>query len=256
MENLAKRMDLDDRPDTVGADASDGDTMLHLVSHEIRESVRALVELPLIIADDLARLGQRPMGPVAQHLQLMTDHGARLDRLMNDVIIHSRIGRMQTLRRMNLKTAIDDVLADGVLPRGFRLRHDLRQSWIDIGERDLMVLLAALLRNAAQHHDKTSGNVFIRCHRDADMAVLQVLDDGPGIPEEFRGKVLDPLTTLGPRQPGRSNGMGLAHAAKIARRYGGSIRLDDGLKGRGTCVELRLPLAPAAGQRMRTLPNG
>lgn len=253
MENLAKRIHDHQQPDEGAGDAPDGDVLLHLVGHEVRASVRALSELPLMISEDLVRAGRHPSGPLAQHLQLMTDHGARLDRLMNDVVVHSRIGRMQSVRRMNLRHALDEVLSDGVLRRGFRVRHDLRQGWIEIGERDVLTLLSVLLRNACDHHDGDTGDIFVRSRREGDAVVLQVLDDGPGIPSEFRRKVLEPMTRLGARDATRNNGMGLAHAAKIARRYGGTIQIEDGLKGRGSCIELRFPLAPPSGVRMRTL---
>ncbi len=77
----------------------------------------------------------------------------------------------------------------------------------------------------------------------ARFVVLEVKDDGPGIPPELRGRVFEP--SVATSAPGSEDGTsaGLATAAAIVERHGGSIELDAGLDGRGATIRVVLPAA-------------
>jgi two-component system sensor histidine kinase TctE len=75
---------------------------------------------------------------------------------------------------------------------------------------------------------------------------IRVDDDGPGIPEGDRERVLQRFHRgrHTPRADGRSAhgaGLGLAIVSDIARAHGGEVRIADGETGRGTCVIIELP---------------
>ena len=73
------------------------------------------------------------------------------------------------------------------------------------------------------------------------MIRFTVCDDGPGIPEEFRAKVLGAMTTLRPRDEVEGSGMGLANIRKIAEHYSGTVSLSAAEPGQdGLRVDLLL----------------
>ncbi len=74
-------------------------------------------------------------------------------------------------------------------------------------------------------------------HRDG-LAVLQVTDNGPGIPAELQASVFDPFFTT--KDVGKGTGLGLSISHKIAEEHGGSLRLCDE-QGQGACFRLELP---------------
>ena len=103
--------------------------------------------------------------------------------------------------------------------------------------------IANLVHNAVQYGARP-GTVTVSVTRPSpDEVVLAVEDDGPGIPPEDRGRVLERFY----RRPGTGGGgagLGLPIVAQIAEGHGARLRLLDGAGGKGLRVELRFPAAP------------
>ena len=215
--------------------------LIYLISHDVRNSVRALIELPQWIAEDLAQAGVKLEGSVAESIELMNTHTGRLDRMLVDLLTFSRVGRMQDLTEIEVDVALSEVLEEMRIPQGFTVTADLCDNTLFLGERDAFTLLTHLVSNAIKHHDKGSGEITITVKRNVDGTVLQVADDGPGILPQYREKVFSAMTTLRPRDEVEGSGMGLTIVRKIALCYGGGVTLSEGADGRGTTVEIQLP---------------
>jgi signal transduction histidine kinase len=83
------------------------------------------------------------------------------------------------------------------------------------------------------------GVVRLRTYRDGDFAVVDVSDDGPGIPGEILDRVFEPFVTT--KAAGKGSGLGLENAKRIVeRRHGGSLSFTTGPDG--TTFTVRLPL--------------
>jgi two-component system sensor histidine kinase AtoS len=95
--------------------------------------------------------------------------------------------------------------------------------------------LLNLVRNAIQASDP-GGEVAIRLARDGEHLLLQVSDNGCGIPPQKRERVFEPFYTS--RQQG--TGLGLALVTKIVEAHGGSISFTTQTE-KGTTFTLRLP---------------
>jgi CheY-like chemotaxis protein/two-component sensor histidine kinase len=107
-----------------------------------------------------------------------------------------------------------------------RLEMDLDPSWPlvhgDAGQ--LQQVLMNLMGNARQALDHTgkSGTIRVRTKQIGDQRVLlEVADDGPGIPEETLGRIFDPFFTTKPA--GVGTGLGLAIVLGIVREHGGHV---------------------------------
>jgi signal transduction histidine kinase len=100
-------------------------------------------------------------------------------------------------------------------------------------------LFSNLLDNAVKFGSRARARVF----RDAANAVVEIDDDGPGIPAADREKVFEPFYR---REPSRSRqtggiGLGLAVVRSIARGHGGDVNLVNRIGG-GLTVRVQLPL--------------
>jgi signal transduction histidine kinase len=222
--------------------ARDFEEFIYLISHDVRASVRALIELPQWIAEDIDDAGIR-LGPsLRENIELMNRHTGRLDRMLVDLLTYSRVGRMQSVAEVDLDAALAEVLEEMTIPSGFTVVPALDCRQVVMGDRDVLTLLTALISNAIRHHDRDSGKVIVSAHKRGPDVILRVSDNGPGIEEAQRARVLEAMTTLRPRDEVEGSGMGLAIVRKITQIYDGAVRILDNGDKRGTVVEVRLPI--------------
>jgi signal transduction histidine kinase len=96
-------------------------------------------------------------------------------------------------------------------------------------------LLHVLYENAIHACAPRGPTIVTRARTEGDLVVIEVTDDGPGVPEAIATRVFEPLVTA---RPG-GTGLGLALARRIAKAHGGSIEL---LRGRAAGATFRIAL--------------
>lgn len=225
----------------------DIDDFIYLMSHDVRASVRALIELPQWIAEDLADAGIEVTGSVAQSIEMMNRHTARLDRMLADLLAYSRVGRLQEVSSVCFDAALDEVLGDLHLPETMVLTREISASRVTMGEQDARLMLSALVGNAVKHRHTPEGRIHVSTKVCGETVCLRICDDGPGIPEKFHQKAVAAMSTLRPRDEVEGTGMGLANVRKIAAHYGGHMTLGACSCGLGgLSVDVTLPLASGA----------
>jgi signal transduction histidine kinase len=111
--------------------------------------------------------------------------------------------------------------------------------WVDVHRQDLMELVGITLENAAKW---ASSRVVIRSMRKAEQAILEIWDDGPGIPVEQLRSLGERGVRLDESLPG--TGLGLAIAAEILEINRGSMAFGEA-PGGGLVVTLTLPMSNA-----------
>ena len=120
-----------------------------------------------------------------------------------------------------------------------RIDLDVEQDVLVRGDEDL---LGALLQNAVDNALKFSEKtVQIRVFSDAGDAVVEIVDDGLGVPPHERERVFAPFyRSADARASGAAgHGVGLALISHVARKHGGSVEFVE--RERGTCLRLRFP---------------
>ena len=149
-------------------------------------------------------------------------------------------------QRVSNITTIDDALTTG-LPQVFADAHQLKQ------------VLLNLLINAEQAMRSTSGRGTLILHTwheaKDDCVVLEINDDGPGIPDDVQARIFDPFFTTKPAETG--TGLGLTVASRIVEDHGGRLQVES-TPGHGASFYVRLPAGtgrsrpgPSSVERMR-----
>ncbi len=130
---------------------------------------------------------------------------------------------------------------------------------VDVGEHPVEVdapgpldapidatLIASVVRQLVDNATKFSpaaSPIAVRVRRDVAHAVVEVIDDGPGIPEDHRETLFERFTDW--RPPGYEDrpgaGLGLFICRAIAREHGGETSISGSPRG-GTMLSVRLPL--------------
>ncbi len=224
------------------------DDFMSSVTHELRTpltSIRALAEM---MADD-------PHMDTAQRqrfLGIIVSEAERLSRLVNQVLdlakieaghaewhnsdLDLRVLCEQAAQAMAAPLQAQGTLLKLELPPGLPpLRAD--------ADRLLQVLLN-LLGNAAKYVPRPGGEITLRLLATPEAALLQVQDNGPGVPAELQAQVFDKFR----QGPGQAvgTGLGLAISRQIVEHFGGRIRVKPDV-AQGACFEFSLPWQPRQG---------
>jgi two-component system sensor histidine kinase TctE len=198
-------------------------------------------------------------------LQQIARSSQQTAHMVNQLLAMARAEDKNEARRVqpfNLAALATEVVRDFV-PRALAKGLDLGYEGPGAGEPSAprlvgeAVLARELIRNLvdnAVQYTPGGGTITVRLAADAagGAALLQVEDDGPGIPEAERELVFQPFyraqASLGTEIDG--SGLGLAIVREIAERQGGSVGVEaakaNAAVSPGTRFTVRLPLAPAA----------
>jgi len=124
-----------------------------------------------------------------------------------------------------------DALAAG-LPQLFADPHQLQQVLLNLVINAEQAMLSA--------HGR--GTLVVRTWHDAtrETVLLELNDDGPGVPQDVQGKVFDPFFTT--KDVGKGTGLGLAVAYSIVQEHHGLIQIQPTPRGASFVVEL--PVTP------------
>jgi signal transduction histidine kinase len=93
--------------------------------------------------------------------------------------------------------------------------------------------------HAATVRGVDAARVAARCRREAEEIVVEIQDNGPGIPAEVMPKIFEPFFSTKPKEQG--TGLGLPITREIVEAHGGRIEVESE-RGRGALFRVRLPI--------------
>jgi len=200
---------------------------------------------PLAVIQTKAELVLREEDPsaVVKAVTDLYEHSQATTRLANQLLALARTepGQAGDARPLDLDALARETCAAHVsaaFGRGIDLGYDGQgPAWVAGREFLLREALTNLIHNALSYGARP-GTVTVSVSRPGPGAVaLAVEDDGPGIPEGERPRVLERFYRR-PGAQGGGAGLGLPIVAQIAEQHGSRLRLLDGPGGRGLRAEL------------------
>ncbi len=234
---------------------------LHAQADELTRSNRDLEQFAYVASHDL----QEPLRKVASFCQLLqrryagqlderadqyigfaVDGAQRMQRLINDLLAFSRIGRLTAgFTDVDLNRILGDVASQ----LESRLGEDGKITWSGLpmieGEEPLLTtLFVNLIGNSLKfRRPDVPPEVTVSSRRVDDCWEITVRDNGIGIEPEFADKVFVIFQRLHARDAYEGTGIGLAIVKKIVEYHGGRIWLDPDVQ-EGTAISFTFPVAP------------
>ena len=215
---------------------------LAAASHDLRQPVQSLT---LLLAMIRRQVSDRPKA--AASVEMAETALGSLSGLLTGILDISRLEAgvvTPHLTAVDLAAAVERLAAE-YAPRarasGLELRVMTRALWARADAALLDRILRNLLENALRY--TSEGGVLIGLRRLADMARIDVVDTGVGIPEEKRDEIFVEFRQLAnpARDASQGLGLGLAIVDRLARLLDARIEVRSRL-GRGSRFSLALPL--------------
>ena len=213
------------------------------VAHEVKNPINAIVVHLELLKNKLDGVSPN----AHRHMDVIDAEIRRLDRVVQTLVDFSRPVELQ-LREQDLRAVVGDVLAlatDELAMRGVTVRSRIPSRPV-VANVDADLFKQALINvveNGAQAMPD-GGKLEVSLETDHKFAVVRILDEGVGIPEEIREKIFDLYFTT----KSEGSGIGLAMTYRILQLHHGSIEVQSKVE-RGTEFRFRIPLAGAEWNR-------
>jgi signal transduction histidine kinase/CheY-like chemotaxis protein len=215
------------------------------VSHELNNPLSTIVGYTQLL---LMRVGA---GPMAEQLQKIAKSAERCTRIVTNFLALARQHppERQVTRLNQLVDEAIELLAYSLridnIEVARRLAPDLPQLWAD--PHQLQQVIVNLLTNAHQALRTVSTRrrlaVATRYERTTDRVVLDIADNGPGVPADIAGRIFEPFFTT--KASGQGTGLGLSLCRGIVDGHDGVLRLET-TPGGGATFVIELPAGTPA----------
>lgn len=185
-------------------------------------------------------LGQFASSVRAERIaEAMLDSTARIFDLIRAIKDYSYMDQAP-IQEVDVRQALENTLAmlqSRLTHVEIERRYEADLPLIAAYGSELNQVWMALLENALDAiHDR--GKITLAARRSGDMLLIEVWDDGPGIPKDIQNRIFEPFFTTKPT--GSGLGLGLDTVQRIVRRHRGYVHVQS--EPGSTCFEVRIPV--------------
>ena len=211
-------------------------------AHQLRTPLAAIKTQTEIALrqDDLAET----QGALA-HLH---DSAKQTTRLVNQLLSLARAAHVEgnlVIENFDIREVCLNIVSSMVpeaVEKGIDLGfEDNKDPLIINGDPTLFEELIRNLTHNALSYCPSGTQTSVRVRKENGDAIIEVEDNGPGIPEEYQHKVFERFYRL-PSAPSNGSGLGLPIVREIARKHGGEAIIISGRNGKGTLVRVSVSL--------------
>jgi PAS domain S-box-containing protein len=218
------------------------------VSHELRTPLASIMSA----VDHLLDIGEPPSDVLNSYLRLVGRNADRLARLVDDLLVVGRLdaGLVELVRvPLDVPAVLREVVADfapAMAPRSISVALDLQPGPpLEADDLRFREVVENLVENAVKF-GPDGGQITVACTVDGDDWLVDVVDQGPGVPMEARERVFEPFARL-PQTEDHSvpgTGLGLAIVKGFVELHHGSVRVID--TESGTHIRCQFPVTAGA----------
>ena len=222
------------------------------IAHEINNPVAIMIEeagwVEDLLAEEEFKDGEN-LDEFKRALQQIRTQGKRCKEITHKLLSFARKtdSRIQDVQLNDLIEDLIALSAQRAKLSNVEIHSNLQENLptVRASQSELQQVLLNLINNALDAMEKIGGNLRIstRIQEDSiiigDHLLIEVADDGPGIPAANLAKIFDPFFTTKP--VGKGTGLGLSICYGIIKKMGGSIEARSVIGG-GTTFAVKLPL--------------
>lgn len=200
---------------------------LHDVSHELRT--------PVTIARGHLEVLRRARDEPVQEVDVALDELDRIERILQRLLLLAKADRPDfvVLGEVDPEVCLEDVLMrwSEVAPRAWQL-GEVPAGTLRVDPEALRIALDSLIENAVKYTEESDA-IRVRAHEDGGMLVIEVEDEGSGIPDSALGHIFDRFARA---DSARSRveggvGLGLAIVDAIVKAHDGTCAVRTGTDG-------------------------
>ncbi len=223
--------------------------LIRNLAHEIKNPLGGIRGSAQLLEHELQALENAPQ--LREYTQVIINESDRLQDLMQRLLSSHRVMQPAPINVHEILERVRRLILAEFTDLDVRRDYDTSLPEITGDREQLIQAILNIARNAAQamRGPGGCGNEIIfrtRAVRQATLAKrryrlameIQIIDDGPGIPEAIRDKIFYPLVSG--RADGTGSGLGLTLAQSFVHQHHGSIEVDS--RHGHTCFTLLLPL--------------
>jgi signal transduction histidine kinase len=210
------------------------DRMLLDVSHELRSPLTRM-KVALVMSPDSALK------------ESLSEDIDEMERMVTTILTNARAqsGNLTLERqRVDFASLIRDSLEPFMdQPPGVRFQNPTESFETFVDPEKVKTVLGNVTGNAIKYSKETSGPVTVRLYAGLDSLIVEIQDEGIGIPEQDLAFVFEPFYRVDRSRSRETGGvgLGLSLCKAIMEAHGGSISMESTL-GKGTTVRIKFPL--------------
>jgi len=219
----------------------------YVASHDLQEPLRTVSNFTQIAARRYAGLLD---AEGVQLLEFAREGSERMQMLLRDLLLYSRVGHERDLEEVDLAQGLRDALGNlsrAVEESGARVTSDMLPR-VRANPSNIVHLFQNLIGNAIKFRGVDPPRVHVSASRIDGAWLLGVQDNGIGIAPEYHEQVFTIFQRLHARGDYPGTGVGLAICKKVVEQLGGRIWVESE-PGRGSRFYFTIPDAEATGGR-------
>lgn len=210
---------------------------LHTASHDLRSHMRHIKEFSRLLIEDVGAVSDS----TNDYEHFLAEAVKQLDEKFGSLL---EISRVNTTSEKLVEEESKEIVMAAIqmVQENYKFNYSLTGDWpsLPVHPNIFYKMLCSLIENAVKFSDKKEVSIEVNCQISGTELVLSILDNGPGLADEYHEIVFKLFKKLS--LDDNSTGAGLTYARKVARKHGGDIFLVNRDPIGGLCVKICLPI--------------